>query len=1096
MQRLRWFVLMVIATLLTTTMPAMTVKAATTPSPINIIKPLPIADTPLTGLIVKLKDGIAESYLQNLITPPKTTLPVTTAKKTLATTQPIIKVSTASLTRLYNIGSDGTKNPATISPPRLYLINTDTTTADVLSKTLLSDGKVDYVEKNLTRSTSAEPNDPYFSQQWALNNSGQNFGTAGADIQAINAWTLQPAKTPITVAVLDTGADLAHEDLVGNFWTNNKEIPGNGIDDDGNGYVDDTLGWNFVSNNNQPVDGSGHGTHVSGIIAATRDNNKGIAGICGNDAALGISGCKLMELKVCNDNNSCNYWDIIRGIVYAVDNGAQVINLSLGSTAYSQSEQDAITYAWNRGVVVVAAAGNNSTNTRVYPAANDHVLAVAATDNGDNPAYFSSYGDWVDLAAPGDTILSTTLNNGYRTLSGTSMASPHVAAVAALAKMQHPSWTNDQIATLLQSSATSIDNHYMTYAGLIGTGRVSAYAALANDNLMTSQLLTPLLYGTYNGAQINIVGSVTNWSETGTTSQLRWNLEFASANSPDTWTFLTPLAVPRFYPNAELLATWDIHTLVDGRYYLRFTANTYSSMKRPFPAGELLYPFRQLVKIIPINIDHTSPVVQQPGWPQNTTGSSIFSSPLITDLDVPGTSFNGQEVIAGDIGGNLYVWNVDGSIRSGFPKRISSPGDGIYGAISAADIDGDGKQELFGTTFNGNVFAIRNDSSPVAGWETPKQMARMWAVAPILADINNDHKLEVIVVDGNGTLNVWKTDGTLLWTRTLAGGVIHSTPAVADINRDGNKEIVIGTANKQLFVVSGDGVVTQIATTAGSVNGEIILADLDQNNSDLEIIVPSNNSSTDGSVQAFEPNGALRWQNNIASSLYDLAVGKLDSSKTTLSVVTGDLNGKVAVWDAAGIGGNIATLDSAIKSQPLVADFNGDGQQEILVTSSTGKVYVMNKTGTQLLAQPYPLSTGVENASPTIGSVDQNGNIEVAFGSTDGKVQLLSFKGALTATSVEWGTYHGNNTRTGEYSHLSTQAGDATLNGTISSLDAYYVSQYLAGSMTLSAQAYENGAKMWAPYDSITSADTMAILYCSASGLPYPRCLGGFVAQN
>ena len=274
------------------------------------------------------------------------------------------------------------------------------------------------------------PNDTYFSYQWPL--------------QAIHApagWDASTGAAPVTVAVIDTGVNTSQPDLAGRIWHNPGEIAGNGIDDDHNGKVDDAVGWNFADWNNQVYssgDGDTHGTHVSGTIAAQRGNSAGIAGVADN--------ARIMPLKFLKPGGGSTS-DAITAIQYAVANGAKVINASWGGPGFSQPLCDAVADAGTQGVLFVVAAGNDTADndtTSTWPAncPATNLISVAATDSSDALASFSNYGrTQVDLGAPGDTILSTLPGNSYGYKSGTSMAAPHVAGVAAVVLGKHPGLT-------------------------------------------------------------------------------------------------------------------------------------------------------------------------------------------------------------------------------------------------------------------------------------------------------------------------------------------------------------------------------------------------------------------------------------------------------------------------------------------------------------------------------------------------------------------------------------------------------------------------------------------------------------------------------
>ncbi len=307
--------------------------------------------------------------------------------------------------------------------------------------------------RNGTTQVSTIPNDPSFTKLFGLNNVGQTGGTTDADIDAPEAWNVTTGSRSTVVAVIDTGIDYTHPDLAANVWTNPGEIAGNGVDDDRNGFVDDVHGYDFVNNDGDPMDDHYHGTHVSGTIGAVGNNGTGVAGVSWN--------VSLMALKFLDASGSGSTADAIRAINYAtmmrttygVD--VRVTNNSWGGGGYEAGLLDAIDAGGAAGILFVAAAGNSGTNTDEspsYPAAHDSpaIVSVAATDSRDSLAWFSNYGTTsVDLAAPGVNIYSTMPGNRYGSVSGTSMATPHVAGVAALALAADPSLSVAQLKSRL-----------------------------------------------------------------------------------------------------------------------------------------------------------------------------------------------------------------------------------------------------------------------------------------------------------------------------------------------------------------------------------------------------------------------------------------------------------------------------------------------------------------------------------------------------------------------------------------------------------------------------------------------------------------------
>ncbi|WP_017716773.1 S8 family serine peptidase, partial [Kamptonema formosum] len=301
---------------------------------------------------------------------------------------------------------------------------------------------------------ATSPNDPGYPQLWGLNNTGQSGGTPDADIDAPEAWDIQKGNPNLVIGVIDTGVDYNHPDLVGNIWQNPGEIAGNGIDDDKNGYIDDTRGWDFAYNDNNPMDGQGHGTHVSGTIAGKGNNGVGVTGVAWN--------AKIMPIKFLDDTGSGLISNAILAINYATAQGVKLTNNSWGGGDYSQALYDAINTAGQQGSLFIAAAGNSGLNTDTtpnYPSSYNlsNIISVASTTRTDGLSSFSNYGaTTVDLGAPGSDIYSSIPGGGYDYKSGTSMAAPHVTGAAALLWSQNPTWTAQQIKDRLMQTTDPI----------------------------------------------------------------------------------------------------------------------------------------------------------------------------------------------------------------------------------------------------------------------------------------------------------------------------------------------------------------------------------------------------------------------------------------------------------------------------------------------------------------------------------------------------------------------------------------------------------------------------------------------------------------
>ena len=488
------------------------------------------------------------------------------------------------------------------------------TDLEVLARKLEQDPTVEYAEPQYIIPINKVPNDQYYNgpqyQQY-------QFSLVKAD----SAWGVAIGDSSVVIGMIDTGVDLDHPDLAASIWTNTKEIPGNGIDDDGNGYIDDVRGWDFVTGitsvypgedgsvtDNNPMDFNGHGTHTAGIAGATTNNGIGIAS---------LSWCaKIMPLRVGWHDADGNGYGLSTwmgdAFIYAANNGASVANLSMGT---SKAVLEGALYAYKNGVVICNAAGNTSSDFVSLLGAQPWSLAVAATNTSDNKASYSSYGDDVDICAPGGDlasgnkrgILSTivypsSLYSGaaYIEFEGTSMASPMVASLAALVKSKNPAWTPAQIMFQICGTADNIDGKNSGYEGKLGYGRINAYRALTetpappkpklrvisvtvddsqggnNNGILEPGETAKIIVAVQNewGDAVNVMGSLTtsHWTTAVQTGNVSFggikgitdvdNSSASNLNNPFVIS-VNPDAVPSIVP--------FIITFTDGAYSTTFT---------------------------------------------------------------------------------------------------------------------------------------------------------------------------------------------------------------------------------------------------------------------------------------------------------------------------------------------------------------------------------------------------------------------------------------------------------------------------------------------------------------------------------------------
>jgi len=358
---------------------------------------------------------------------------------------------------------------------------------EALMKKMRESSLVRYVERNGKVMLTLTPIDPGWSNQWGPKK-----------IQADTAWNTQTGNKSILIAVVDTGVDWNHLDLAANY------VP---------------LGYDWWNLDSDPMDDHGHGTHCAGIMAATLNNGKGIAG---------LAQVRVMAEKFLSSEGWGTYEDAASALIHAADAGADIISNSWGSYYDSDLVHEAVRYAYNKGALLVAAAGNDAWDWPLYPAAYDEVVAVTATDQSDNPASFTNFGSWVEVAAPGVSIYSTVWDDSYASWSGTSMATPHVAGVAALIWSQFPGMTRDQVRARLRDTADDLGNPgfdiYYGYGRInarkaVGTSPPSAPSGLTATAVSSSQIKLAWTDNSDDESDFHIErrqGSGGTWSEIST----------------------------------------------------------------------------------------------------------------------------------------------------------------------------------------------------------------------------------------------------------------------------------------------------------------------------------------------------------------------------------------------------------------------------------------------------------------------------------------------------------------------------------------------------------------------------------------------------
>jgi subtilisin family serine protease len=816
-----------------------------------------------------------------------------------------------------------------------------------IARDFARDPHVAYAHPNYLVRTQFTPNDPYFASSGSW---GQPYADLWglARIQMAQAWDLSRG-AGITVAVVDTGLDAAHEDIAGNVWTNAGETPGNGMDDDGNGYVDDASGWDFTtcdafdffgnctvpkSRDADPADENGHGTHVAGTVAAVGDNGVGVIGVAPE--------AKIMAVRGLNGQGSGVIGDLAAAIRYAADNGADVLNNSWSGSGADDLAADAVAYAHGLGCVVVAAAGNNHARPvpRVFPAGLPQVIAATALGPTEAMALFSNRGITVDVAAPGVDVLSLRaagtdlygdgsriVGERYLRADGTSMAAPHVAGVAALILARHPAFTNVDVQ---QAIRTAAEDFYQPadlasrpgWDVYSGHGVVQAAATLAVTAVPTARITGPARGALFtNTDQIEILGTA------GGPGFARYAIEVTRLTAGYSWTTVHSGVSP---VTDGVLATWSTASWPDGGYYVQLVVHD--------AAGSRAFDRTELVLIR----EGTLP----PGSPVILDDAIASRSPIAADLDD-----DGRQEIAISSGNwffyspstNLYLLEANGTVR--WQKTF----DGWISAPTLADLDGDAQEEVIvyeSTTPLSLVHAFRADGSVAPGWPQAIPPANGLATLSVsVGDLDGDGQPEVVVPVPFFPLVVLRANGALVGSFFNR---MYGPSAIADLNGDGAAEVVVinnlspSPRGKELSVLTFDG--TQFTEMPGW-------------------------------PRTVAPPDPVPF---VSAGLHGPVVGDLDADGSPEVVLT--IEGVLEVRQATGSPrpGWPQTMNRPDDlAFPALGDLDGDGTLEIVAPTYATGLYVFREDGSRSIA---PLTYGdAAGSSPLVVDLDGNGDGEVVF---------------------------------------------------------------------------------------------------------------------
>ncbi|MCF7857851.1 MAG: S8 family serine peptidase [Candidatus Cloacimonetes bacterium] len=897
-------------------------------------------------------------------------------------------------------------NDQGIFPRCIYNITlSENDNIDDALRALKNDPNIIFAEYEPVQHIDYVPNDASYNQQWAHQY-----------IQTEPAWDYITGSEEIIIGIVDSGIKWNHPDLQENIWINEPELNstsggnvmtinwtagtvtgGNGIDDDGNGKIDDCIGWNFFGGQtNQSYQGyedNDHGTHVAGCAGAVGDNYIGCVG-----AMMTV---KLISSRHSPDytpSSSIYYGDL--GIYYCADSGADVINCSFGGPGGSATYNTAINYAMAQGAIVACAAGNDNLDLAVephYPGNATNAVCVAATGPySDEKAGMSNYGTPVDVSAPGISIYSTIIaDNGYASFSGTSMASPIAAGVAGLIKAMHPGLSSTELKNRLEYTCDDIDDLNPGYEGLMGSGRVNAFKGTMYD-LIPKLTIAEFMFMEQDGDGDGVANP-------GETVSLMINL-----GNDEFWIDAEEITATITCSNTEVTFINDESVFSDiPSGYSGWNSTNPFTFETPAALSDYILPFTITISANP-NAAWSYTVEQeviieltlaQAGWPYSLGGVTT-SAGVIIDLDDDGTN----EILFGDQNGMINVMHSDGSAVAPFPLDTGST---IGVAVAAGLIDGDEIEDI----------VIGNDAGHVIAYDLAGNTIFDYSAGgiiksnPMIADVDGNGTNEVIICTfPAGAVHIINSDGTSFtnFPASLDSPVL-SSPAVGDLNSDGNLEVIVCTISGSLSAISSN-TGTNLAGWPyslgfGSTQGPMIV-NVDSDN-DPEVII----STTPGIVSVINHDGSLSWNLENGNQIRTAITTADFDNNGSNDICFVDYNGNVHILDSAGneLPNFPTSVGNTVVSTPVIADIDNNGTLDVIFGDDEGYLHSIDLTGNETFMFPIYFHSSLKVA-PAIGYADNDNDIEILI-PNQSAYYLVDYKDP--SGYLHWANFKRNPARTG-----------------------------------------------------------------------------------
>jgi thermitase len=870
------------------------------------------------------------------------------------------------------------------------------------------------------------PNDVFFKDQWGL-----------TKISCPDAWSITKGSKNTKVAIIDTGIDLEHEDLKAN-------ISGDIYD-----FVDiDTVNYkeagyslfkeeDYTQPDAQPSDFNGHGTHTAGIIGAIQNNAIGISGVCPEVSLLPIrAGFSIKNIN----NYECGILeddDIANAIVYAADHGANVISMSFGASNVSSTILQSVIYAKSKGAILVASAGNESANRKQYPAAYENVISVSASTNANKKASFSQYGDWIDIIAPGYDIYSTVPRSGgylsspsgYKMLSGTSMAAPFVAGVAALLKSANPTLSPPDIENIIKASSDFPDEQDLYF----GSGIINANKALrmANSSVVKGSFTSPKEYEMHSD----------NFKVVGTQSGTNASVFIGKGYYPNSWELITDKITNKTFETEINAKSYKegIYTLklsisnndMSVDYYFRLFIGDLKGMQVGWPVNLNTYKHETVA-------DHDVMAVadlNSDGYQEIVVVSEIPNDPRYINTYIFAEA--------------VYVLNYKGEMVNKWPYIIPEGGDNCTTPV-IYDLDNNGTKEIIissrcGFESNGDagkhfgknqVLVLDSNGQLKNGWPIYIGAAEQETTVSI-SDINLDGKMEIICASGSlscsscsdmGEINVFDINGKTMpgWPIQFKKGLVPKSPfAITNLDDDPESEIVVTRFNIQSPIDSlhytcaynHDGTVVKNFPIAQKSWGWCLATADCNNDNKAEIMTQYGLLSNNGQL--------INWE--FKPSVYSKISFADINNDSKPEIIFGNDNGFVYAVDYDGkiaSGWPVSVANLTADRGVIVADIAGDNSPEIIPlytpnlvgsTNINPGIYAYTKNGE--LLEGFPRLASLYSIDKIeISDLDNDGDVElIALDAIQNSIVVLDIEKQKKNAMQEWPSTYSDNLRTNNY---------------------------------------------------------------------------------